>query len=118
MLFYRYIFYCIYHMIARYFFKFFDKFFLGRAARCIAAPRLGKNVSYGGGQMVGEYLVFTLRYLLAFLCKGSWREATEGLSAAMLDTDSPKNGVYLGLCCAIPPVRCEPNRLPLHPQGD
>jgi len=49
-LFYRYIFYCIYHTIARYFFKFFDKFFLGRAARCIAAPRLGKNVSYGGGK--------------------------------------------------------------------
>ena len=47
MLFYRYIFYCIYHVIARYFFKFLDKFFLGRAARCIAAPRLGKNVSYG-----------------------------------------------------------------------
>ena len=54
MLFYRYIFYCIYHAIAGYFFKFFDKFFLGRAARCIAAPRLGKNVSYGGGQMVGD----------------------------------------------------------------
>ena len=67
--------------------------------------------------MVGECLVFTLRYLLASLCKGSWREATEGLSAAMLDTDSPKNGVYLGLCCAIPPVRCEPNRLPLHKGG-
>ena len=50
MLFYRYIFHCIYHMIARYFFKFFDKFFLGRAARCIAAPRLGKNVSYGGNR--------------------------------------------------------------------
>ena len=67
--------------------------------------------------MVGEYLVFTLRYLLASLCKWSWREATEGLSAAMLDTDSPKNGVYLGICCAIPPVRLAPNRLPLHKGG-
>ena len=54
MLFYRFIFYCIYHAIARCFFKFFDKFFRGRAARCIAAPRLGKNVSYGGGNPSGS----------------------------------------------------------------
>ena len=36
------------------FFKFFDKFFRGRAARCIAAPRLGKNVSYGEGNPSGS----------------------------------------------------------------
>ena len=65
----------------------------------------------------GAICLFRSARILAPLCKGSWREATEGLSAAMLDTDLPENGAYLGLCCTIPPVRLAPNHLPLHKGG-
>ena len=46
------------------------------------------------------------------------RRLTEGLSPAVLTTDSPKIGACLGFCCTILPVRLTPNHLPLHKGGE
>ena len=59
-----------------------------------------------------------LRLRLAPLCKGSCRGATEGLSAVVIVSNSPKIVAGLEFCCTIPPARLTPNHLPLHPQGD
>ena len=58
-----------------------------------------------------------LRLRLAPLCKGSCRGATEGLSRAVLATDSLKIGAGSSSCRTIPPARLTPTHLPLHKGG-
>ena len=92
--------------------------FLFLAAVCFCALQKGMRIATTGvHRSRNDRLFYTRLFLLAPLCKGSCRGATEGLSRAVLATDSLKIGAGSSSCRTIPPARLTPTHLPLHKGG-